>query len=75
MDSFLKSVTEIVEKDAPVGKSPQTMAEVKVEEEEVQEEEQGDEELQRQLVELEMWGKQKRWNDIEFVHRLRNMRS
>lgn len=33
------------------------------------------EESRRKLVELEMWGQMKRWNDINFVHRMRNMRS
>ena len=33
------------------------------------------EEKERKLVELEMWGQMKRWNDINFAHRMRNMRS
>lgn len=65
MDSFLESVTAIVEEETPPAEGTEVE---KKEEQELNEQ-------QRLLVELEMWGKQKRWNEIEFVHRMRNMRS
>ena len=67
MDAFVEAVTATV--NNPENKTD----EVEEDEDAEKKDELTDE--QRKLVEMEMWGQQKRWNDIEFVHRMRNMRS
>lgn len=69
MDSFAEEVLNLVEKDDEVVKEEETQEEALEGEAKVLSKEQQD------LVDAERWGKMRRWNEVEYVHRMRNLRS